>query len=147
MNETPPLPFFIRKSKRNFTALVCFWLRKKEELRRWTFNGNAKTFTKQENLKSQRYSHDFHLKMIGEAYLFFLSTEFRATHTKIIIRLPQLAPTWTLYQTNLKKTWQLQRFTWNLFFKIQQVQKLGLLPFGFAYYLSTQQPATLNFTS
>ena len=53
------------------------------------------------NFKSQIYSHDCYLKMIGEAYLFFLSTEFRVNQTKI--RLPQLAPTWTLYQTNLKK--------------------------------------------
>ena len=36
--------------------------------------------------------------MIAEAYLFFLSTELRANQAKI--RLPQLAPTLTLHQTN-----------------------------------------------
>ena len=57
--------------------------KKKNALQRWTLNWNRKTFTKQDNLMSLIYSHDFRAKMRGEAYLLVLQQNSEQSKRKV----------------------------------------------------------------
>ena len=68
--EPNTLPFFSRKSKRKYSPVLLTWQKNWKALERSSLNWKWKTFTKQKNLMSLIYNHDFRPKIWKERHTF-----------------------------------------------------------------------------